>query len=173
MDPEIAYFDSAPGYVSAAGNHILSSKAAVYFSFISLPGFSHMVLLDAGEADKVVSFFFFFFLAFIVEGAKERKEGKSLGRNPSASVLLKMQAMEASDVTDCLGTSWSLCPQRTTDLLAHPAHRDQVSVSRAGWSCVPGCEELAGAGIPLPESHCLCTKPSALLDTQQCPMNVC
>lgn len=43
-----------PGYVSAAGNHILSSKAPVYFSFILLPEFSHRVLLAAREADKVV-----------------------------------------------------------------------------------------------------------------------
>lgn len=128
-----------PGYVSAAGNHISSSKAPVYFSFIVLPESGHMVILDAREADKVVSFLFVF-LAFIMEGAKERKEGKSLGRNPSARVLLKMQAMEASDVTDCLGTSWSLCVHRGPQTCLHTQPTETGILVPSGWSCVPGCE---------------------------------
>lgn len=65
-----------PGYVSAAGNHILRSKAPVYFSFVLLPGFSHMVI-DAREADKVVSFFSFF--SFYSGRGKREERRKEFG----------------------------------------------------------------------------------------------
>lgn len=62
-----------PGYVRAAGNHISSSKASVYFSFILLPESGHMVILDAREADKVVSFLFLFFSFYSGRGKREER----------------------------------------------------------------------------------------------------